>query len=162
MRRRCAMAATVTSIRRDAGEVTNYDLLVGYAHSVQPDGTIADTLRQMARLWLQLAPVSGGEGDRVETATVWFRDLGAGPVTSLGKVIQQTGALTVEVSLPQDQFVAFWHAMRHPHHIVDIAWKENDEVIAFSVSGSPSSSGEDQRERLESLRRELSGETGSQ
>jgi len=158
------MTTTVASLRRDFAQVRNYEMVVGYGHSAAVDGTVADTLRRVGTLYLTLTPdppSREGEGDRVQSAVVKFLDQGAGPVTSLGRVIQETGALRLEVSLPEDQFVAFWHAIQHPEHVVAMAWKEGDEVVDFWVVGFRAPEGEDRRERLESLQRELSGEPGT-
>jgi hypothetical protein len=156
------MPTTATSIKYATCQVTQYDMATGYSGLLNPDGTVVDTLKQFTRFYLALAEEAIPGRDPITSAVVDFGDQGPGPVTSLGRVIHETGTLRVEVLLPRDEFEAFWHNLHLPGVTIVMARNESDEVIMFYSFGTERlAPDEHSRRRVDSLRRELSGDTGS-
>jgi hypothetical protein len=54
-------------------------------------------------------------------------------VRSVGKVF----GMEAQISLPRDEFAAFWHTIRDGHGSIQIRWNNvNNEVIEFLATGS--------------------------
>lgn len=140
-----------------------YNVISGY--EFDRDSTTADRLRRVTTLILRFiepAPTPGR--DRVTTAIVDFVDQRAGPVTSVGEV-PAIGAGSVEafVSLPRDEFPAFWHAVRDADGEIAISWNAAGKVLDFVAHGGKRFAPrfEETREFIDSRRRELRPDSGS-
>jgi hypothetical protein len=86
-------------------------------------------------------------------AQVDFVDQKAGPVTSVGEVIGTNARIT----LPRDEFPAFWHAIRDGQGTIEITWNPSGEVIEFFAIGGERFAPDfkESREVVDSLRRDL-------
>jgi hypothetical protein len=143
--------------------ITDYQVAAGYAFqitSASPSTGVAlgDTLRRVTRLYIHLTDnASDPQNDPVTDAVVNFGDRGPGPVSNVGQVVQQgDGSLRVEVSLPREDFEAFWNAIRGVHDFIAISWNDSREVVEFTAWGFERlAADEESRKRTDTLRQEL-------
>jgi hypothetical protein len=140
-----------------------YNVRSGY--EADPRSTTADRPLRVTELILKfIEPAFVPGRDTVSTAYVRFVDQQAGPVTSVGEVPAiGAGSVTAYVSLPRDEFPAFWHAIRDAHGAITIEWNAAGKVTTFIAHGGEQFAPrfEETQELIDSQRRELRLDSGS-
>jgi hypothetical protein len=113
-----------------------YNVRSGY-ETDPPGRPTAERLLRVSTLIIQfIEPAPAPGRDRVTAAIVDFVDQQASPVTSVGEVQGiGSGSVIAYVSLPRDEFPAFWHAIRDAHGEIAISWNADGKVIRFIAHG---------------------------